>query len=575
MKSKVSHSLPWPLLVGAKFLQVHPLGTICAILLALPGQIALIASFLLPIKIIMLMASDGMPSFMPSIAENVDKKTLVSVLASLSIASFAFYHLTNKAIQAIAHSGAFRIEKRNQKLHLFEGQEELTRNSYTRYIDTVASINFIGLGLIALLLIYPEVALTCIIYILLCLMGAATTKKVKKTDFDAFASSIQKKLPTLTGIGFFLVFFLVLIDYVFFSIPESFITLLISVILARQLLTRTSAIINSTFFLTRQKQKLKALLFHREVLKPSIKSHNTIWDFLDSTTTSYQQLQGLLNSILESTSNDVKLTWKDSGLPGIGFMTAFHPKSGKTFLVKAFDTKKTAEARHEATLLLDPPKKLPSPSLCVDAIISGLTIHIMDITDYAFPLEKSIRKIKDEVALEISKASIPDVLLSRYIRSHRLLWDQLEDIKLQQLSILFKEEDAKQCVISKISKIQDELKRLPLRIYNPHLANANIYAQSPSGETQILHWGKWIIEPLGAGLTKTSIDKLTQADSDQNHARNIKQHPMIAPDPLIALLSRQLYNQIQQQLPLKALETLDELSSRFPYPLKDEGTIEN
>lgn len=510
------------------------------------------------------MASDGMPSFMPSIAANVDKKTLVSVLASLSIASFAFYHLTNKAIQAIAKSGASRIEKRNQKLHLFEGQEELTRNSYTRYIDTVASINFIILGLLVLLLLYPEVALIYVSYIFFCFIGTTARRKIKKIDADTLFSSIQRNLPSITGIGFFLIFFWVLIDYIFVSIPESFITLLISIILARQLLSKTSAIINSIFFFARQKQKLKALLFHGATLEPSFKSQKTIWDFLDSTTTSYQQLQELIKPILNSPSKMIEMTWTDSGLPGVGFVKAYSSDSEKTFLIKLFDKKKTADARHEASLLLDPPDKLPSPSLAINTAMCGLTIHIMDITGYVFPLGDSIRPFKDEVALKISEATVPRTLLSRYVRSHRMLWDQLEDLEHQKLESLSKDINIKQHLSTMLPKIRGELKGLPLRIYNPQLANANIYAQSPTGEIEILHWAKWVIEPLGANLSQPSIEKISQTVFTQDQVRNPEKYRMRKPDPMIALLSRQLYNQVQQQLPLKAIKTLRELSDQLP-----------
>lgn len=568
MKSKAADSLPWPLLVGAKFLQVHPVGTISAILLALPGQIALIASFLLPIKIVMLMASDGMPRFMPSLAADLDKKMVIGLLAGLSIASFIFHHLTNKAIQAIARSGVSRLEKRNQKLKLFDGQEEFTRNSYTRYIDTVASVNFVLLGTILLLVIYPEVAFTFTGYIALCIIGASIAKHLTHSDTDVFSISIQKKLPNLAGIGFILIFLWVLADYLFLSVPNSFIALLVSVILGRQLLTRTSLIANSLFFFSQQKQKLRAVLFHREVFQPVRKQNNSIWDFLDTSASSYRELQQHLRSIFNSSGSDAKLTWHDSGVPGIGIMAATSDYSDRTLLVKIFEKSKTTDACHEAALLLDAPETLPCPPMIANTVVTGHFIHISDITDYSFALTASPQHTKNRLSLSLSEVAPPNRLLARYLRSHSMLWDQLGELQRQQLELISKDTITIATFFSKLEQIRDELKSLPLRINNPQLGNGNLRIQSPDGHIQFLHWGRWTLEPLGAGLSRAEVNEITNKTgtspggdnigTDGEHSRN--------PRPIVAYLSRQLIIQSQKQLFLEAIETIKDLNKFFGEP---------
>ncbi len=559
------HSVRWLALLGAKFLQVHPLGTVFSILIALPGQIALIASFLLPIKIIMLMASEGMPHFIPGISPDIDKKVLISLLAGLSIGSFIFYHLATRAIEAIAQSGASRIEKRNQKLQLFEGQEELTRNSYTRYINTVASLSFVTLGTSLLLVIYLEVAFTFIIYTVICIVGALIIQKITSPDTDNYTQAIQKKLPTLSNVGFLFIFSWVLVDYIFFAIPESFVVLLASVILGRQLLTQTSTIASSIFFFSRQKQKLKALLFHREVFQPAPKKRNLIWDFLDSTTLSYRQLQKTLKSLPSCIDEDAELFWQDSGILGVNFLTAKMETPSRTFLVKIFERRKSTEARHEAALILDAPEALPCPKLLANTIISGLYVHILDITDYTFPLEKMEQQQKDEFALSASKVEVPQTLLSRYIRSHRMLWDQLEESDLQQLEFASKDKATVKTFLVSLPKVRDELKRLPLCLHSPQQENPNLYARTPKGNIQLLHWGKWTLEPLGAGLSRQFINERSPdlLEKTFNTLRNTENSKEPFADPIIAFLTKRLYKQIQRKLLLKALGTMSQISSHL------------
>lgn len=499
---------------------------------------------------------------MPDIVANIDKKQLISMLAGLSIASFIFYHVATKTIGAITKSGASRIEQRNQKLHLFEEQQELTQNSYTRYIDTVACVAFVFLGIALLFSIYPGVAGTILGFIISCIIVCLVYSQGIKVNIDTFSQTIQKKLPTLSGIGFFLTFSYVLADYIFFSIPDSFILLLVSIILGRQLLTRTNVIVRNLFFFNSHNQKLRALLFHGEVFQPATKESNSIWDFLDSGTPTHQRLQETLKLVSTSPENEIRLTWQDSGLPGIFFLKGTTENSDQAFLVKIFEKKKTKDARHEATLLLDAPEALPCPQLVLDTVISGLIVHILNVTDYSNPQHSSSQQIKNDLVLSISNVELSSTLHSRYVRSHSMLWDQIEQIKFHKLQLVCEDDNTVDTFLSKLPKIREELKRLPLRLHNSQLTNANLYTQSPTGEIQLLHWGKWSLEPLGAGLVQLSQDEPSpELLSAVRTPTSIKDSSEQSPDPRNAFLAHKLQKQVQQQLLLKSLDTMKSLSN--------------
>src|SRR5690606_17290099 len=108
------------------------------------------------------------------------------ILAFFSIAAFIFHHISNKAILCIAKSGASKIQKRHQKLHLFEGQEDLLSNAYARYIDTVASVNFVILGTTVLFFIYPEVAFLFLAYLTISSLTISRLVKKKGNNLESF-----------------------------------------------------------------------------------------------------------------------------------------------------------------------------------------------------------------------------------------------------------------------------------------------------------------------------------------------------------------------------------------------------
>lgn len=536
-----------------------------AILLALPGQLALIVSFLLPIKILMLMASNGMPSFMPGLAQEIDKKDLITILAFLSMAAFVFHHISNKAILSIAKSGASKIQKRHQKLHLFEGQEELLSAAYARYIDTVASVNFIILGTAALFFIYPEVALLFSAYLTISSITIGTLMKKKRSDLESFIQATQKKLPMLSGIGFFLIFACVLIDYLFFEIPQNFIILIVSVILGRQLLVRTNIITKALFFFSLQKNKLNALLFHQTAFHQDAEKKHPFWDFIDPNTNSFNQLQKVLQSIENTSEGNATLCWQDTGIQGVAFITATFPKLARTYLVKIFGKKRRGEARHEATLLLDPPQALPSPSLSHETIIDGNTIIILDISDSSFPIPPCQKKDKDFLSWQLTQVIPPKDLISKYVRSRTMIWDGIRESDIRKTLLVAKHPEIVHVFIDQLPKLRSELRKFPLRIHNPQIFNARVLAKTNTGELQCLHWGRWTLEPLGMSISLTSSNQ--QPGQQQLICGEIKldlrDHNNHLIDPTPVHLSNKLVKQLRQQLFLESVATMKELNELF------------
>jgi hypothetical protein len=524
---KNTDSLPWPLLVGAKFIQIHPLGTPSAVVLSLLGQIAMIGAFLLPIKIIMLMAGDGIPGVLPASVADLDKKVIISGLAGLSFISYLFYQASTRIIDAIAASGVRRIEKRTQKLHLFEGQHELTKKSYTRYIDTVASFSFVFFGTLLLLFFYPEIAITFLAYTTICTASVVLILKQKKEISPEDISVLQQKIPTLTGAGFFLIFLWIMIDYIFFTIPNNFLILLIAAILGRQLLSQAAVAANSLIFLHNQKQKLQAILFHRETLQPTTNKISSFWAFLEPDSVQQKELQELLETLSNAPTNSnaslewsASLEWRDSGLPGIAFLNATNNNDGQSFLIKIFDRNKSVEALHEAALLLDQPDLLPSPKLVATQLISGHHIHIFDLTEKPPSPYTPNQAEKDALILKISEVKISDALMSRYTRSHQMLWETLNQELIHKILLAHPRGHVTDELESGLKAIQETLKNQPITLFNPQINNLNLWVKGEQGSL-LLHWGSWSLEPYGSGLSENHLKKINSEEGKSAQSKGL------------------------------------------------------
>lgn len=516
MNAKSYSSLPWPLLLSAKFVQVNLIGTVLAAVLALLGQIAVIGAFILPLKIVMLIGGDGIPEFLPVFMESLDKEVVVSALAGLSVASYIFYQLSAKAIEVISLSGVAQIEKRTQKLYLFEGQRELTQRSYTKYIDAVASFSYILLGTALLAIIYPEIAVTFVSYVTLCVTGSLLIFFKNNEIHEENITYIQKHIPTLVGVGFFLIFLWILVDYIFLTMPSNFLVLLVSIVLGRQLLSQTAVAINSLVFLSNHKIKLKAILLHGEVLQPSAKKSDSFWEFLEPGSAPNKQLQVALMDLSGAFKDSLNLEWRDSALPGIAFLNATADRDGKVYLVKVFARNKLAEALHEAALLLERPESLPSPKLLATHVILGHHLHIFDLTGYSSFSKIPKPSEHNSLVLSVSNSKVGDALVSRYTRSHQMLWDRLDESLVKKIVLTSPGRDIAKEFLSKLPSIKETLRCQPLCLYNPQVGNPLLWA-TKSESVVLLHWGKWSLEPYGAGLSlnygrkESGLDVLSEA----------------------------------------------------------------
>lgn len=501
----------------------------------------------------MLMAADGIPEFIPDVIANIDKKNLVTALAIMSIASYLFYHIAERVIEVIISTGRDRIERQNQKLHLFEGQEELTKSSYKRYIDGIASLAFIIIGIAFLTLIYPEIALTFISYTAICISLFSISTRNKKKDTTFIVNYMQKNVLAISGVGFFLIFICVIIDYIFFSIPNNFIFLLLAFIFAKQMLTREVILINSLIYLHRNKEKLISVLFKNESFNITKQKGTNILSVLDTSAPIRLEIQESIRTISINTRREIKLNWHDSGITGVGFFTDYNEETKERLLIKVFEKNKTSEAIHEASFLLDNPMKIPCPKLIKKTIASGLHIHIFDITNYEFPTESTNQRMRDELEISILNTSVSKELQTKYLRSHKMLWDQIDESRLMKLEEVSRDGSTIRTFMKNLPYIRAQLKRLPLVVKNHTTGNFNLYTKSPHGEFQILHWGKWSLEPLGATYYTNGNHEI--APKEIASTRNIIDAP--DEDLMIAFFIYQLNQEIQRQLLNRACQTID------------------
>ncbi|WP_337133530.1 hypothetical protein, partial [Staphylococcus aureus] len=219
MLENILIALRWSFSIGNKFLRVVPKDTLVIVAATLVSQFSILLAFLLPLKILMLLGSTGVPRYFPTVFANYDRDVLVIVLSLAAIGFYLMYFVAEKLIVYGSRHGADLLLRRSHKITLFENQEGIASRGYQRYARSLASGVFLFLVASVIAWLYSELLLVLIVYVVLAFFTLAMlyAKGGKlRSGLDEAPGPI---VNTATSIGFLLAFGFMVAQFLFGNPP--------------------------------------------------------------------------------------------------------------------------------------------------------------------------------------------------------------------------------------------------------------------------------------------------------------------------------------------------------------------
>ncbi len=501
MITAILRSLRWSLSLGAKFARVVPWQTSLIVLLTLISQISTLLAFFLPLKVVILLGSDGLPRYIPETLAALGPDTLIVILSIATVAFFATYLLAERAIAMVTVLASQRLLLKSQKLALFDKQEQVAQNAYQRFSRTVAGGIFSGLALLCLAVFYHNMFWVVIGYVAsvtLLLLTLATLRSSFRERLDA---DLAGTLNLISGIGFFAVFAFLVTDFIFLT-PPGVIIAIVSLLLSRQIFNRLSGIVQDLAALHTQRTRCDALFFHGKILVPDgAKEERTIWPLLVKDKRD-EWVAALLRERMPAGQDSVRTIWHPSGLANVAAIRATRPPAEEEFLIKLFESNRRLLALHETTLLGEPPKGLPAP-----AFLHSTDLRQFPCLVYALPSgspadQRAVRQLGLSLTAQLLEIEPPAALVTRYRRSHPMLWQRIDSSMLQRLRVAVDTIDQQKHateVVLRLPTLQRHLETIPLVLINPDVTQATIWVEEPEQKPLLLNWARWSIDPAGAG----------------------------------------------------------------------------
>ena len=569
MFDSVSDSFRWFLSLGGKFFRVAPAPTLFVIPATLASQVLVLLASLLPLKVLILVGSEGVPSYLAQDFIPLNRDSLILVLC---IATPAFYlgHLAiEKLILWASNRGAARLLIQSRKIILFENQEEMAASSYRRYAGGLANAVFIAFVWLVIAFFFPPLCLMLVAYTTACMVCIGLVHK----HSDALRVRIDEDLTSLvrvlTALGFLLAFFVLVIQFLFGE-AKGFLLAIISLLLTRQAFNQTNQLVTVIVTLYSNRQKLNALFFSSHTLSQVNAKQTEFWSlFVPATRQSW--LRPLLLEHLSINPERLDIHWHQSGMNDlVALEVSALNKDGKLlgrYLIRLYGKSPSLMASHEATLLFDESSEnLPAFPLLAAGQVGRWPCHIYSMPDdcvFAAPAKHTENYLKELLAFEP-----PEDLAARYSRSHPMLWQRLDKSLIERLTMAA-DEDARPMVRNLeeyLPNMLASLRGLPLVLVNPDI-NANTLMQDSEGKLWVTYWGRWTLEPLGSGwpLGKASLEILPEELQKLSERRPVLQS-VDAQAVILAALLFKFDGLCTRQLYLDALELVPQLLEAASAP---------
>ena len=537
-------TLRWFISISKKFFVVLPLNTLVVVFSTIVSQVSVILAFFLPLKIIILLGSEGIPRYFPQSWAAYDRDQLVIYLCLAMILFYLLHHVAEKAIGFYSDLGARTMLTRTGKLLLFANQEEKAISAYVKYSESLAALVFIFLGMVFLLFLYPLLAAAMFAFISLVALIIGLGVVLNARFRQAWEDGSGQLLGTLSGFGFFWTFAVIVLDFILGS-PPGFILVIISMLLSRQLLGRSKVFIDNLKKLYSDRLSINALFFHGHAYKQDSGKHKKqFWSLLDREqrkvwiTRTIARLSGTKIHTLDT-------CWRQSGTANVACfeVSCFNQSNEKTgkFLVKLFNPARKALAMHESNLLgIVKSKNFPAPAFQGADQIDNCICHVFNWSSCSLSPKEKFKKEALNIRIGLMEFPVPDKLYRQYIRSKQMLWQRLDQELPRCLHAganYLEEQKLVDRLEQELPRITSILKSLPLQFVNPDIKVETLARNSKKG-LLLINWGRWSLEPLGSGwpVKPIMLKKLDQAVEETSRLRKDCQDVRIEQVRLAALM---------------------------------------
>ena len=493
--------IPWSISLGRKFLKIMPFTTVIIVLLTLISQVSLVLAFFTPLKVIILLGSESIPSYFPDSLQQYNMQSLIISLSGIALCCYVAHFVSERLIARLIDLNSEKILQKSKKISLYSDQSRIAANAYRRYMLSFSGIFFVIFSTILCALLYPVSVLVLAGYVLVCTLGLFIYHRRNSGVELAWGHFLKSQTALFSAGGFFCIFIFMIHDFLNPPVP-GVINAILGLLLTRQIINKILDAMNGVVTLYSQRSQVNSLFFHAQPMEVSDPLHNTQFGSLLEHDFRRESLRELLNDSKLGLEDDVEIKWFQTGFNDV---LAFRLESvsgmQKPCLIKIFNHNKHAHFSNEMDILSDSPNGFPALQLIGSGKINGYKAIIFEEPQpYRDANISNIRSIQFQFRKQLLTLDVNPDAADRYLRSRKLFFEYITPDVLTRLELVCNEAQQKASLRDfqqNLKHLSVMLKSLPLRYINPE-ATVNTLKLAENGTVFCSSWGRWGIEPIAA-----------------------------------------------------------------------------
>lgn len=509
----------WVARVTWRIMQVCWLRTFTLILTIAGKKLALLLAFFLPLKVILLAGSDGVPRYFQFFIDPAQKDPWI---VGLSVGAVAFYLLSllfEYAATRISESGTRDIAtSASQYSVTSENLREM--QGYYRKLSRVNAdtlVLVLGLALIFWLdfVLFLTVGSLIFLFYLIPLVVLSRGDVLNPTRVMSFIlNQTSVYLQIALAVTFLGGFFAILSSFIGNGEGNILIAIL-SLLLLRQVLAGLSsnAMLLSTLWPSRH--QIEPLVFPERKIQSEQNKASRNLRLLFAPESRISDLAQAL-SLGGGGQDSVSSSYVDCSLSKIYLfrveLNTKDPESPTVLQQQVFAKKSVPRLEHEDFLFQYVSRSdFRAPSVRARYSVGPFECQVVDWPHQKRPKGVSFKSMQPEIMSFYWSISPPASLVRAFKSSHMMLEDRLSYDLLERLTVALDSTQLVNCFerfLGQKKRIAEVLKELPVFVWNPDLSASHVELES-GGRWSAMIWHRWSLQYVGCGLPpSTSRDEI-------------------------------------------------------------------
>lgn len=488
--------------VCKRFVTVAPFRFVIDVLVNFAKSILELLVFILPIKVVLILAAPEMPSLFDRFFPDITKMQWAGILTVLVVLVHIFVLLGDWYLRRSLEMYAKKFSAEHKKGKFSDG--DFLKSVYSGIVDARGGSLLVVLLGVAIGAIYTEFLLFFLAATVIAALLAIGVASISDSFGASFLQQPHQILGRLSGLIFISSFCYIVSSFVLFAEPPAFLNALVSIILARRLLGALNQKVTNLVWFHKKRSAIQKLFYrgHSESAENITRSRALVDSISQPELFTFAARS--LDSLGLETDTVGICGWVESPFSSISFIecTLRHDgneEAGTQGLLKIYEPGKVRSARKELEIYPYLERLGVIPKFIGLTEIDGYQIHVFAVgRGWSFTREKTAFK---ELYRKIAQIDFDADLVDEYCSEHPILTDRVTPSLLARMWLVADREEERLLdkFLSYWPEILQLLESLPLKLVIPEPALRQL-AISDQGDFCLLGIGDWRIEPLGFAI---------------------------------------------------------------------------